>query len=69
MNSLVFLDDSGDPGFGKASSNFIVMSAICFENGKSAEELSRAIVDFKKAKNITGDEIKFSKTRKVISKA
>lgn len=64
---LVFIDDSGDPGFKKTSSNNFVMAAAVFIDSVVAEELSNRIDEYRKTlrwrKNV---EFKFSKDRKEI---
>ena len=40
---LIFIDDSGDPGFKKTSSSKFVMAAAVFINSKEAVKLSKQI--------------------------
>lgn len=44
-NRLVFIDDSGDPGFAltKGSSDFLVMAAIVIESPATAEKIAETI--------------------------
>lgn len=48
---LIFIDDSGDPGFklNRGSSKYFVIVAILFENEFSAERASLALRQFKKS--------------------
>lgn len=45
MNKLVFIDDSGDPGFRftRGSSRFFVFALICFEDKANAHNISNSI--------------------------
>ena len=64
---LVFIDDSGDPGFKETSSRNFVMAAAVFIDSGVADDLSKRIDERRKLlqwrKNI---EFKFSKDRKEI---
>ena len=65
---LVFIDDSGDPGFkaGASSNNFIMASAV-FIDDKTATEVNRAISDFRRSLGWQDEtEFKFRKTNKRI---
>ena len=60
-NQLVFIDESGDPGFKSSSSTSFAFSLIVFENPAHAEETEKVI------KNIAAEahhlsEFKYSKT-------
>lgn len=46
MKQLVFIDDSGDPGFTKASSSNFVMAAALFMDQDVARRLSERILQF-----------------------
>jgi hypothetical protein len=52
---LVFLDDSGDPGFklGKGSTSHFVIAMVCFDDELEAEKVAIAIKELKR-------ELKFS---------
>ena len=66
-NQLVFVDDSGDPGFKKASSSHFVMAAALFIEPKTATLLSKRIADYRKSLGWRDDyEFKFAKIRKDI---
>ena len=46
---LVFIDDSGDPGFkGPASSDFFIMAAVVIHDPKIAETLMQEIKEYRK---------------------
>jgi len=66
---LVFIDDSGDPGFkGATSSNFIMASAVFIEP-QVATEVNKAISDFRQSLGWQEEaEFKFRKTNKQIIK-
>ncbi|MBQ3271610.1 DUF3800 domain-containing protein [Candidatus Saccharibacteria bacterium] len=64
---LVFIDDSGDPGFKKVSSSNFVMAAALFINPEVAMSLSERISDYRKSLGWRDDyEFKFAKIRKDI---
>ena len=64
---LVFIDDSGDPGFKKVSSSNFVMAAALFIESKVAMSLSERISDYRKLLGWRDDyEFKFAKIRKDI---
>lgn len=64
---LIFIDDSGDPGFTKASSTNFVMAAALFIEPKVAELLSKQISEYRKSLGWRDDyEFKFTKIRKDI---
>ena len=66
---LVFIDDSGDPGFrGATSSNFIMASAV-FASAEVATELNNLIGSFRESLGWQEEaEFKFRKTNKQIIK-
>jgi len=45
---LIFMDDSGDPGFKKTSSSHFVMAAVVFDRGKEATRVSEKITKYRK---------------------
>lgn len=64
---LVFIDDSGDPGFKKVSSSNFVIAAALFINPKIAMSLSKRISEYRKSLGWREDyEFKFTKIRKDI---
>lgn len=64
---LIFIDDSGDPGFKPASSPNFVMAAAVFDNPETADSLSRQITEFRNSLGWRNDyEFKFAKIRKDI---
>ena len=64
---LVFIDDSGDPGFKKISSSNFVMAAALFMSPEVAMSLSKRISDYRKTLGWREDyEFKFAKIRKDI---
>lgn len=64
---LVFIDDSGDPGFKSTSSANLVMAAAVFIDADEADKLSKRISEYQKSlswrKNV---EFKFSKDLKSV---
>lgn len=69
VKQLIFIDDSGDPGFKSDSSTNFVMAAALFIDQKEAALLSREISEFRKNLGWREDyEFKFSKIRKDIIK-
>ncbi len=66
MNAmLVFIDESGDPGFkiGKGSSSVFVIAMIIFDDTLEAEKASLAIKETRRKLNVSDlFEFKFSKT-------
>lgn len=66
---LVFIDDSGDPGFrGATSPNFVMVAAV-FVDKAVATELNRVISEFRNSLGWQGEaEFKFRKTNKKIIK-
>lgn len=66
---LVFIDDSGDPGFKKDSSAVFVMSAIVFENQEEATRTNHTISKLRKQLGWSNNfEFKFRKNSKKVSK-
>ena len=64
---LVFIDDSGDPGFKDASSSRLIMAAALFTNPQEATTLSKRISQFRRSLGWRDDcEFKFAKVRKDI---
>ena len=64
---LVFIDDSGDPGFKSVSSTNFVMAAALFIEPKVATALSEKMSDYRKSLGWRDDyEFKFAKIRKDI---
>lgn len=64
---LIVIDDSGDPGFKKASSSNFVIAAALFLDLDVAQELSTRIALFRKNLGWRADhEFKFAKIRKDI---
>lgn len=64
---LVFVDDSGDPGFkiGKGSSEFFVISAVIFDDNLEAEKTALAIRELRRGLFKRDDvEFKFHKSKK-----
>ena len=65
LRKLIFIDDSGDPGFRDTSSNHFVMAAAIFTDPYTAKKLSQEISNYRRTLNWRDDyEIKFSKLRK-----
>lgn len=66
---LVFIDDSGDPGFKVVSSSNFVMAAAVFIDPEVAFSLSEHISEYRKSLGWRDNcEFKFAKDRKVIIK-
>ena len=64
---LVFVDDSGDPGFKELSSTNFIMAAAVFIDPDVAMLLSKRISDYRKSLGWRDDhEFKFAKIRKDI---
>ena len=64
---LVFIDDSGDPGFKTVSSSNFVMAAALFMDPEIADALSRQILEYRRTLGWRDDyEFKFAKIRKDI---
>jgi len=66
---LVFIDDSGDPGFKleKGSSAIFVISCVIFDDELEAEKTAVAIKEFRRELKFPDDvEFKFSKSSKGI---
>ena len=66
---LVFIDDSGDPGFklGKGSSKFFIICAVIFDDDLEAEKTALAIKELRRELFGRDDvEFKFHKSKKSI---
>jgi sugar-specific transcriptional regulator TrmB len=66
---LVFIDDSGDPGFklGKGSSDFFIISAVIFDDYLEAEKTALAIKELRRELFKRDDvEFKFHKSKKEV---
>ena len=64
---LIFIDDSGDPGFKKASSSNFVIAAALFIDPEVAMSLSERITKYRESLGWRNDyEFKFTKIRKDI---
>lgn len=64
---LVFIDDSGDPGFklGKGSSKFFIINAVIFDDYLEAEKTALAIKELRRELFKRDDvEFKFHKSKK-----
>ncbi|MBU1085210.1 MAG: DUF3800 domain-containing protein [Candidatus Beckwithbacteria bacterium] len=69
---LVFIDDSGDPGFkiNKGSSRLFVISLAIFDDNLEAEKTSVAIKELKRKLKVSDQyEFKFNKTNQKFRKA
>ncbi|MCA9748295.1 MAG: DUF3800 domain-containing protein, partial [Romboutsia sp.] len=64
MSKLVFIDDSGDPGFkfAKGSSRFFVFALICFEDKSHAHNISNALRQLKTQLG-KGNEFEFKSSK------
>ena len=59
---LIFIDDSGDPGFKKGASSNFVMAAALFIDPEVAMSLSRRISDYRRSLEWRDEhEFKFAK--------
>lgn len=66
---LIFIDDSGDPGFKGATSNHFIMASVVFVDHDAATKANEAISNFRKALGWQDEtEFKFRKTNKHIIK-
>ena len=68
---LVFIDDSGDPGFkfNKGSTKFFVISLVIFDDELEAEKTAVAIKDLKRTLNFPDDmEFKFFRSSNNVRK-
>ena len=68
---LIFIDDSGDPGFKieKGSSKVFVIACVIFDDELEAEKTAVAIKEFRRKMKFPDTmEFKFSKSRKEIRK-
>ncbi len=66
---LVFIDDSGDPGFkiGKGSSEIFVISLVIFDDDFEAEKTALAIKEVRRKLHFPDDvEFKFFKSRRQV---
>ncbi|MBI4836967.1 MAG: DUF3800 domain-containing protein [Candidatus Portnoybacteria bacterium] len=66
---LVFIDDSGDPGFkiGKGSTEFFVISLVVFDDNLEAEKTAVAIKELRRKLGFPDDmEFKFHNSRKEV---
>lgn len=69
---LVFIDDSGDPGFKltKGSTKYFVLSCVIFEDELEAEKTAVAIKQLRRDLKFPDEcEFKFSKSRREVRKA
>lgn len=69
VKQLVFIDDSGDPGFKleKGSSKFFVIACVIFDDNLDAEDTALAMKKYRRELKWTDHrEFKFNKTRKDI---
>lgn len=63
---LVFIDESGDPGFGgKSAKQYFIISLIIFEDYEEANKIERSILNLKKKLNHK-TEFKFSKSSNLV---
>lgn len=66
---LIFIDDSGDPGFKGATSNNFIMASAVFIDSIAATEVNKAISDFRQSLGWKEEaEFKFRKTNKQLVK-
>jgi len=68
VKQLVFIDDSGDPGFklDRGSSKYFVIACVIFNDPLDAEETALAIKKYRRDLGWRPDrEFKFNKTKKV----
>lgn len=68
---LVFIDDSGDPGFkiDRGSSQFFVIACVIFDDELDAEEMALIIKRYRRSLNwVDTHEFKFNKTKKIYVK-
>ena len=68
---LVFIDDSGDPGFkfAKGSSRFFVISLVIFKDTLEAEKAAVAIKELRRTLKFPDDvEFKFAKSSSLVRK-
>ena len=69
QKQLIFIDDSGDPGFRGSTSDFLIMAAAVFTSSEDATKLNKAISDFRKSLGWRDEaEFKFRKTNKQVIK-
>ena len=66
---FLILDDSGDPGLVKSSTSHFIVAAVLVLNSESYDKLVMAMNDFRAGLGWNElDELKFSKTRKIVIK-
>lgn len=66
---LVFIDDSGDPGFkfDKGSTRFFVISLVIFDDPLQAEKVAVAIKDLRRSLKFPDEmEFKFHKSKRMV---
>jgi hypothetical protein len=66
---LVFIDDSGDPGFkfNKGSSQFFIIACVIFIDELEAEKTAVAIKELRRSLKFPDDmEFKFNKSRRIV---
>ena len=66
---LVFIDDSGDPGFkvAQGSSQFFVIALLIFDDTLEAEKMAVAIKEFRRSIGFPDyQEFKFNKSKQVV---
>lgn len=62
---LVFVDESGDPGFKAESSEFFIVAAVLFSSPEVAESLMREIINYRRELGWKDNhEFKFAKNPK-----
>lgn len=65
MGQLVFIDESGDPGFKHGSSQYFVIACVVFENEVEASRTAAAMLTYKSQLGWSDrEEFKFNKTNK-----
>ena len=65
MKQLVFIDDSGDPGFRAGSSQYLVIACAIFISDETAEKVANAIKQFRRERKLNEKyEFKFHSTKK-----
>jgi hypothetical protein len=66
-NTLVFIDDSGDPGFrfDRGASRYFIIACVIFTDNRCAEQAAQILRDYRKAHNWNKHfEFKFNKLSK-----
>ena len=62
---LVFIDESGDPGFKAESSEFFIVAAVLFDSPETAESLMHEIINYRRELGWRDNhEFKFTKNPK-----